>query len=55
MSTLDVHVSQDVILQPTLYLFSALFAYYAALLWQKEASDKSYISCKSAKCVCHFH
>ena len=28
---------------------------YAALLWQKEASDKSDISCKLAKCVCHFH
>ena len=27
----------------------------AALLWQKEASDKSDISCKRAKCVCHFH
>ena len=26
-----------------------------ALLWQKEASDKSDISCKRAKCVCHFH
>ena len=28
---------------------------YTALLWQKEASDKSAISCKRAKCVCHFH
>ena len=28
--------------------------YNAALLWQKEASDKSEISCKRAKCVCHF-
>ena len=27
----------------------------SALLWQKEASDKSDISCKRAKCVCHFH
>ena len=27
----------------------------SALLWQKEASDKSYISCKRAKCVCLFH
>ena len=26
-----------------------------ALLWQKEASDKSDISCKRAKCVCHLH
>ena len=26
-----------------------------ALLWQKEASDKSEISWKRAKCVCHFH
>ena len=26
----------------------------SALLWQKEASDKSDISCKRAKCVCHF-
>ena len=26
-----------------------------ALIWQKEASDKSDISCKRAKCVCHFH
>ena len=26
-----------------------------ALLWQQEASDQNYISCKSAKCVCHFH
>ena len=24
-------------------------------LWQKEARDNSYISCKRAKCVCHFH
>ena len=29
--------------------------YYTALLWQKEASDKSDISWKRAKCVCHFH
>ena len=29
--------------------------HYAALLWQKEASDKSDISCKRAKCVCLFH
>ena len=28
---------------------------YSALLWQKEASDKSEISCKRAKCVCFFH
>ena len=28
---------------------------YSALLWQKEASDKSEISCKRATCVCHFH
>ena len=28
---------------------------HAALLWQKEASDKIEISCKRAKCVCHFH
>ena len=28
---------------------------YTALLWQKEASDKSDISCKRAKCVCHLH
>ena len=28
---------------------------YAALLWQKEASDKCDISCKRAKCVHHFH
>ena len=28
---------------------------YSALLWQKEASDKSDISCKRAKCVCHLH
>ena len=27
----------------------------SALLWQKEASDKSDISCKRAKCVCHFN
>ena len=26
-----------------------------AVLWQKEASDKSDISCRRAKCVCHFH
>ena len=25
-----------------------------ALLWQKEASDKSGISCKWAKCFCHY-
>ena len=29
--------------------------YNAALLWQKEASDKSDISRKRAKCVCHLH
>ena len=29
--------------------------YYAALIWQKEASDKSDISRKRAKCVCHLH
>ena len=28
---------------------------YTALLWQKEASDKSGISRKLAKCICHFH
>ena len=28
---------------------------YTALIWQKEASDKCDISCKRAKCVCHFH
>ena len=28
---------------------------YAAVLWQKEASDKSDISRKRAKCVCHLH
>ena len=28
---------------------------YAALIWQKEASDKSDISRKWAKCVCHLH
>ena len=28
---------------------------YAALIWQKEASDKSDISRKRAKCVCHLH
>ena len=27
----------------------------SALIWQKEASDKSDISCKRAKCVCHLH
>ena len=27
---------------------------YTALRWQKKASDKSDISCKRAKCVCHF-
>ena len=27
----------------------------SALLWQKETSDKSDISCKRAKSVCHFH
>ena len=27
----------------------------SALLWQKEASDKSDISCNRAKCVCHFY
>ena len=32
-----------------------LYVDYTALLWQKEASDKSDISCKRAKCVCHFH
>ena len=26
-----------------------------ALNWQKEASDKSEISRKRAKCVCHLH
>ena len=29
--------------------------HYAALIWQKEASDKSDISRKRAKCVCHLH
>ena len=29
--------------------------YYSALIWQKEASDKSDISRKRAKCVCHLH
>ena len=28
---------------------------YTALIWQKEASDKSDISRKRAKCVCHLH
>ena len=28
---------------------------YSALLWQKEGSDKSEISCKRAECICHFH
>ena len=28
---------------------------YTVLLWQKETSDKSDISRKRAKCVCHFH
>ena len=28
---------------------------YTALIWQKEASDKSEISRKRAKCVCHLH
>ena len=27
----------------------------SALIWQKEASDKSDISRKTAKCVCHLH
>ena len=27
----------------------------SALIWQKEASDKSDISRKRAKCVCHLH
>ena len=30
-------------------------SYYSALIWQKEASDKSDISRKRAKCVCHLH
>ena len=30
-------------------------AIYTALIWQKEASDKSDISRKRAKCVCHLH
>ena len=29
--------------------------FYTALIWQKEASDKSDISRKRAKCVCHLH
>ena len=29
--------------------------YHTALIWQKEASDKSEISRKRAKCVCHLH
>ena len=29
--------------------------YNTALIWQKEASDKSEISRKRAKCVCHLH
>ena len=31
------------------------YPHYSALLWQKEASDKSGISCKRARCVCHLH
>ena len=33
----------------------ALKQTYSALIWQKEASDKSDISRKRAKCVCHLH
>ena len=36
------------------YKFCA-FEDHNAILWQKEASDESDISCKRAKCVCHFH
>ena len=34
---------------------SGSFRIYTALIWQKEASDKSDISRKRAKCVCHLH
>ena len=37
------------------WLLPIMHHVYSALLWQKEASDKSEISCKRAKCVRHFH
>ena len=36
-------------------LIVLIIATSAALLWQKEASDKSDISCKRENCVCHFN
>ena len=36
-------------------LYTNLGNVYAALIWQKEAGDKSDISCKRAKHVYHFH
>ena len=36
--------------RPTFHMYM-----YTAQLWQKDTSDKSDISCKRAKCVCHFH
>ena len=35
--------------------FGWLFIVHTALIWQKEASDKSDITRKRAKCVCHLH
>ena len=35
--------------------FFVLLIINTALIWQKEASDKSEISRKRAKCVCHLH
>ena len=39
----------------TIYQNYTLALIYTALIWQKEASDKSDISRKRAKCVCHLH
>ena len=41
-----------------MYLQKCIYLLYLSILpylWQKEASDKSAISCKRAKCVCHLH
>ena len=38
-----------------MYWLENVWLSYTALIWQKEASDKIYISCKTAKYVCHLH
>ena len=56
----DMHVyiyCQMAIKMKGIHFFQAsnLLPTNSALIWQKEASDKSDISRKRAKCVCHLH